>query len=849
MPEIDPVILQLRADVAKYNAEMQQTARRVTAHLNLQERSVVSLENQFRRSSAGIASSAGAVSRSLSGAGKALVGFVSAAGALRAAQGFLALADQAKTLDAQLRLATQSSGSFAKAQDDVRRIANDSRAGIAETADLYGTFMRNARELGITQEQAARSTETITKAFTISGASAAEAAGGLRQFLQGIQSGTLRGEELNSVLENAPRLARALADGLGVTIGQLREMGQEGELTGQKVINALESAATSIDAEFNKLPVTFDQAMTQVYNSAVLTFGAFDQGGEFSTALANFITQGSDGFTDLESGARDMGIDIRSTLAGLSDAFGPFLSGAMEAFGIIGQEAKSLADSIRPLLGEIDAISGWIGKQGLAGRLLTGGSVSDWWNGRPTRGTTLLRDFNQGQQQSENSLRRRAGERTFQPTVQRRDVMGNLINAGPTPGAAASSGGRKKTGGGRTPRSPLNPEAFAREEAQLNDQILRLKADEVTNADERAMAELKRLEAANLAATTEVQGDKRYTDAQKAKIIALMGTANALQQAKVLAERDVIATRDALDIRLSGLRDQQDLLRSDADLSQTREERRDVELRLLDLAYEMERAELDAVIASKDASDAQKQIAESRLRILGALQAGEAEGINRRNESPLARYQRDINEVGANRNDEYEAIAVDGLQSLNDGLTDAIMNAENFGDVFSNVAKQVIADLIRMAIQQTIVNNLIGGIGGLFGGGGASAGVGGAKSIANFKGARAKGGPVSAGGTYLVGEEGPELFTAPHSGTIVPNHAINTSAAASMIGVAASARAAPTVVTQVMKFDLTGAVVTEQLLQQMNQMAQSAAVGGAMAGSNQAQAAIAQKGRRRIPGR
>ena len=87
--------------------------------------------------------------------------------------------------------------------------------------------------------QAARATETVTKAFQISGASAAEAAGGLRQFLQGIQSGTLRGEELNSILEQTPALADAIARGLGITRGELRQYGQEGRLTAEQVITLL----------------------------------------------------------------------------------------------------------------------------------------------------------------------------------------------------------------------------------------------------------------------------------------------------------------------------------------------------------------------------------------------------------------------------------------------------------------------------------------------------------------------------------------------------------------------------------------------------------------------------------
>lgn len=224
----------LGVNSAQYEAGMrraQVTARRTGQDIS---RSLQSAQRSAIASFRGIAAAVGVVS------------FGAAAAAV------VRYADAAKQLDAQLRLATARSGSFAKATEDVRRIAAGTRSGLEETATLYATFQRNALELGISQEQAARATETVTKAFQISGASAAEAAGGLRQFLQGIQSGTLRGEELNSVLENAPRLARALADGLGVTIGQLRAMGAAGTLTGEQVTTAILQASESIDSEDRK---------------------------------------------------------------------------------------------------------------------------------------------------------------------------------------------------------------------------------------------------------------------------------------------------------------------------------------------------------------------------------------------------------------------------------------------------------------------------------------------------------------------------------------------------------------------------------------------------------------------
>src|SRR3546814_725962 len=186
---------------------------------------------------------------------------------------------------------------------DVKRIADATRNGLAETTDLYATFMRNGRELGITQDQAAKATETFAKTLKISGAGAAEASSATTQFSQALAFGVLRGDEFNGIMESSPRLARLLADSLDVPVGSLRAMAEQGELTADKLHRALTDTkfTASIDAEFKQMQVTFDKAMTHMHNAAIVTFGAFDQGGEFSTMLATFVFGGADGFKGLES--------------------------------------------------------------------------------------------------------------------------------------------------------------------------------------------------------------------------------------------------------------------------------------------------------------------------------------------------------------------------------------------------------------------------------------------------------------------------------------------------------------------------------------------------------------------
>jgi tape measure domain-containing protein len=189
----------------------------------------------------------------------------------------------------------------------------------------------------------------VNKAFVVSGAGADEASNAIRQLVQAFQSGVLRGDEFNSMMENAPRLAKLLSDSLGIPIGQLRKMAEEGELTSDKLVKAFSDRkfTEGLDEEFKKLPVTFSQAMTQVETAAIQTFGAFDRGGQFSTAIANFVSDGAKGFADLGGAAEKFGADTSVALAGVFQIFSNLigevnrLSAAIASIPLIGSGINS----------------------------------------------------------------------------------------------------------------------------------------------------------------------------------------------------------------------------------------------------------------------------------------------------------------------------------------------------------------------------------------------------------------------------------------------------------------------------------------------------------------------------
>ena len=211
------------------------------------------------------------------------VGLTSALAAVKAAVG---KADEWTNLNNRLRLVTQGQAQFAAAQADVIRIAASSRQPLEATAELYQRIASNQSALGLSGVELARVVETISKTMVISGTSAAAAEGALTQLGQAFASGVLRGEELNSILEGAPALAQALADGLNVPRGKLRELGEAGKLSADQVVAALQRQAAAVDEAFGKMDSTVGQAITQFNTSLQVMVGRADEATGASQALA-----------------------------------------------------------------------------------------------------------------------------------------------------------------------------------------------------------------------------------------------------------------------------------------------------------------------------------------------------------------------------------------------------------------------------------------------------------------------------------------------------------------------------------------------------------------------------------
>lgn len=222
-------------------------------------------------------------------------------------------ADAYSNLSARIKISTGEGAAFEAAMAGVQQVAVATRSNLEETANLYTRISEAGKTLKLSQDQVLGLVQTINQATQLSGGSAESAQAAITQLNQALQSGVLRGEEFNSIMEQAPRLSRALADGLGVSIGKLREMAEAGRLSSEVVITALRGQADAVAEEFAKLPPTIGAALQNL-----------------STAWTVYIGQ-----TDQASGASRLAADAISLLSNNLKEVADFLLGAGQAAGAL----------------------------------------------------------------------------------------------------------------------------------------------------------------------------------------------------------------------------------------------------------------------------------------------------------------------------------------------------------------------------------------------------------------------------------------------------------------------------------------------------------------------------------
>lgn len=251
-------------------------------------KSLGKLDNSSRNAGKGMGSAAGSAN-SLKTSLTALAGAISVSLIMQWGSAFLEVADNMTQLQARIARLSTDAATAKQTFSDIAAISSRTGSSISDTTKLWETLTSSLKEAGATNAQVLNLTDTLQKIGRIGGSSTEEMANALRQFGQSIASGTIRAEEFNSILEQMPELARQIASGLGISMGELRQRMLEGKLTAQDALNAIQDRTSQINSEFSKLPRTMSQATNSLEVSFATLVAAINNATGASTTMVSIV--------------------------------------------------------------------------------------------------------------------------------------------------------------------------------------------------------------------------------------------------------------------------------------------------------------------------------------------------------------------------------------------------------------------------------------------------------------------------------------------------------------------------------------------------------------------------------
>lgn len=589
-------------------------------------------------------------------------------------------------------------------------------AGLSETARQIGVTVQQLQILRLAAEQNGASVEGMERAMAILNRTLGQARAGLPAAVEAFRNVGISKEQLDN-LRNAGDAFPLVAEGISRFASEAEQAAAAQRLFGRgaaELLPLLEQGRAGWDAATqaairNGL-VTEEQA--RIADDASDQFSAL--GAALRVDLLNAVVEALPGLT------------------ALAQALGSVLSMVIRVAGWIGRLVSAIGD-----LARVRQLGGWLGgiqtivneqMPGVPGAL-AGGSIGGL--GTMARGGGVRLDLSGG------ARPRGGGGRRNDEAARRRhqfdqEVIGLQIE---------ELQARKENVEDLDERLRINEQISALEHRKwLNDQQFAVAQGEMTREQYQQVLALKR----NVWTTEEIGRNLAHTRAGQ--------------------ELEAQIAEDQA-------RAQEETLRSHVDLARTAEERRRLELELLELTYRNRRQALEELVRQRPGSDEARR-ADAALRDLPGRQAAERRGIMRSTMGPLESFMTTLPQTAAQIREALQSIAVDGLQSITDGLVAVMTGARKMGDVFRSVVTSIISDLLRIQLQRAIIGPLTNLLGGLMGGagGGQLNNPFGAIFGNPFGGARAAGGPVLPGRTYLVGERGPELLRMGNmAGTVIAN--------------------------------------------------------------------------------
>jgi tape measure domain-containing protein len=749
------------------------------------------------------------------------------------------LADAFTNTQNRLRTVISGERELADATRTLFEISERTRSSYIGTVEVFARVGAAAKDLGVSQQELLQFTESLNQAVILSGASATEATAGLIQLSQGLASGALRGDELRSVLEQLPAVADIIAKSLGVTRGQLRKLGEEGRITAEVVLGAFKEARVELDEKFAQTVPTIGQAFVVLQNNLLQFVGELDKATGASAALAGTIIATSENL-DLLAG-------------GIAIAAATYASTLIPATLTAGTATAALTARLRFLAATLAANPFAIAVAALGGAALAAKKAGDEFdvltksiaNAVEAGEKFALTDYGKvgaDIAQVQANLARVQGE------IERDLARG----AAPSPAAVALAERFRRELEALGVQQGLLRDGTAKTTVEAQEQLKALEAlagatrEVIASIEqENVLLQLnsreREVQAALLREVNRLQkeGGPQLTDEQKADLeLAIRRNQELQDQASILdrirgPQQQYEADLRALNQLLGAGSISQDEFNSEVERlaeAVTGVNLADLGLgafgdQLAGIDIEGLRALVDTAARGQNVPlapaqpnrapgdpgldrssitpelqnqlDLYEQITGPQRRYLedqAALKALFDSGAISAKQYALALNDATIyaNQLGSTASTglsaglaqiESQLLDVGGQvqQTLVNGFSaaeDALVSFVRTGELdFSRLVDSILNDLSRLLVRQALL--------GLLGGGG-EAGVLGFNA---FGGGKAAGGPVSGGTPYLVGEEGPEIFTPKGSGNITPAG----ETAAIMQNAASASQQAPTV--------------------------------------------------------
>lgn len=869
--DIDPVVLQLRADVGKYRADIEATTRRVNSQLDSQGKSVKRLEAQFKASSSQIGSSLKSLSAGLA------AGF--------SVSEVTKMADSYTRFTNQLKVAGLEGENLAGTQDKLFQVAQRNGVELESIGTLYSRAAQNQKELGATTEDLIGLTRSVAASLRISGTSTNEASGALLQLGQALGSPRIQAEEFNSLLDTMQPLLREASkyiDGTGDSLSGLTRKIKDTKgpgVSNVELFRAITQAMASLEDQAGKTALTISGAFTNLSNSLTKYIGEADAANGASAALVgviNLLAENLDVVTEaigvlaavmlgrfaagMAAGAAStaganaaifalqaraggaatsmeaLAFASRAAGASMLAAFGGPIGLAVTALAlgigyvasasaktraeadalsnsIEGQSAKfaDLRDNQATVAAETDNLTTKQRAAITATANLTGeaGLLANAWARVAAQAKaaaveqanatlqTARRNVNTARESVGNNERGVAGLEAYQVSPEvlasakknldaarklygdasdnvrtarleyDKEVNRSLTTFKPQAGGGTSTApGGKKTGGASTPAAKdmqAIANRFADDMAAAELEIKQAQADAIGTSEARRDLEADRVEIERQSRERQIKADKDTDAAQKAILIELNNRVAKAKGDAISADALSEGLENQADAARNSARYEQDALEGQLRLADSRKERLAIENRILESMEREETARLEAEIAAGKIADAAKARAD-----LESAQGSRRSLATREYESPLEQRKREATETAANIGDVIEQSGIDAMDRFGDSIANAATEYIKLGGIAGDVINGIIQDLIKLAVQQSVLS--------IFGdgkGGGGQIGT----AIGNFfSGKRAAGGSVVGGAGYLVGENGPEYFRPSGSGNIVSNRMLNQTA-------------------------------------------------------------------------